>query len=677
MSSGYVFLSPYAPLWCVCVRTYRRGLRCCLFGTMGNSRASLSGTATVQVPLFLYTMTNKQEILRTLNFAEANVENKDANRLFRDYAERCFLVGYIRSNRRKWIKENKLYPIRPESANRRGGIDINNPQSFAVDYVVLYDNSKSNRYKVYKAESSKLYSAEDMEVLGYEKPRSEYLVFSLGDEVKFESIDLSLILKRENAQELFRPIYLSGYDIFSCYRKDSRKKIGLVDADLLCNGTRHPNLALLKIAGYLYDNNVSFELIIDSNADISQYEHIYMSRVFTFTEEPAFYTNASPTEKKKFHIGGTGYYANEKSVSKFRELREKDMEQLSHDSYLNTLVCKHDGTKGIKMAIQMPYYDLYKEYIDKQVAAGFKRDKYKDYEHYSIGFLTRRCFRHCPFCVNKLEDGVVSYSKLEWFHDKKRPHVYFWDDNFLGAPYHIWKAQLQYLIDNKISFQFRQGLDERLLAEDEHGEEMAQMLSKTRYHGDFIFAFDNWKDRDIIERALKIWKRHNPKKGTKFYLFCGFMQTQDNFDKFYRDIWELFQRIKILMQYGCVGYVMRHEDYHKSPLENIYVQIARWCNQQAFYKKMSFWEYSYRNQTFWEEQVGFEVPHKLKTFADFEHDLHAGYYEKEDTRGKVRKICRPLQTVLDLLEMFPQHRKELLEMFDYKMIELKDPSLWE
>jgi hypothetical protein len=155
------------------------------------------------------------------------------------------------------------------------------------------------------------------------------------------------------------------------------------------------------------------------------------------------------------------------------------------------------------------------------------------------------------------------------------------------------------------------------------------------------------------------------------------MQTQDNFDKFYRDIWELFQRIKILMQYGCVGYVMRHEDYHKSPLENIYVQIARWCNQQAFYKKMSFWEYSYRNQTFWEEQVGFEVPHKLKTFADFEHDLHAGYYEKEDTRGKVRKICRPLQTVLDLLEMFPQHRKELLEMFDYKMIELKDPSLWE
>ena len=26
--------------------------------------------------------------------------------------------------------------------------------------------------------------------------------------------------------------------------------VGLIDADLLDNGTRHPNLALLKIAGY-------------------------------------------------------------------------------------------------------------------------------------------------------------------------------------------------------------------------------------------------------------------------------------------------------------------------------------------------------------------------------------------------------------------------------------------
>ena len=37
---------------------------------------------------------------------------------------------------------------------------------------------------------------------------------------------------------------------------------GLVDADLLDNGTRHPNLVLMKIAGY-------FKLIHDEKEDLS------------------------------------------------------------------------------------------------------------------------------------------------------------------------------------------------------------------------------------------------------------------------------------------------------------------------------------------------------------------------------------------------------------------------
>lgn len=457
------------------------------------------------------------------------------------------------------------------------------------------------------------------------------------------------------------------------------KCIGLCDADLLDNGTRHPNLALLKIAGFLHDNNVLFELILDPKANISRYNEIFMSKVFTFTKEPDFYKNATEEEKKKIHIGGTGYYANETSIKNFRKKREEDMGRLEKDPFLLQLRNHRGGifVNGIDMARQMPYYHLYDEFVDQQVEKGFKRDKYKDYLNYSIGFLTRKCYRHCPFCVNKLEKGVEQYSKLEWFHDKTRPHVYFWDDNFLAAPYEIWKSNLQYLIDNKISFQFRQGLDERQLAENEHGEEMAQMLAKCRYHGDYIFAFDNWKDRDLIERALKIWKKYNPNKGTKFYLFCGFKQGPRKHEQFYRDIWELFQRIKVLMRYGCVGYVMRHEDYHKAPLSNFYVQIARWCNQQQFYKKMSFWEYSYRNQTYWEQQYGFEVIDEIKPFKDFQRDFDTGYYERIDSRGKTRRICRPLQTVLDLLDMFPEHRDELLEMFNYKMIELKDPTLWE
>lgn len=45
------------------------------------------------------------------------------------------------------------------------------------------------------------------------------------------------------------------------------KCIGLCDADLLDNGTRHPNLVLMKIAGFLFDNHILFELILDPKAN--------------------------------------------------------------------------------------------------------------------------------------------------------------------------------------------------------------------------------------------------------------------------------------------------------------------------------------------------------------------------------------------------------------------------
>ena len=84
-------------------------------------------------------------------------------------------------------------------------------------------------------------------------------------------------------------------------------KVGLVDADLLDGGTRHPNLALLKIAGFLSDNQIPFELIEDENIDIKNYTRIYVSKVFTFTKEPLFLRNArkkNNLERKYQHYLG-------------------------------------------------------------------------------------------------------------------------------------------------------------------------------------------------------------------------------------------------------------------------------------------------------------------------------------------------------------------------------------
>ena len=476
-----------------------------------------------------------------------------------------------------------------------------------------------------------------------------------------------------------------------------RKKyyhVGLVDADLLCNGTRHPNLALLKIAGYFRDNGFiqkssllspekssTYELLTNESSfeELSKLDHIYVSCVFSFTlEDPPLLLSFLLDNKaiaKKVHLGGTGSYANLSEKEGFAAKREEDMHRLEQDVFLNSLRRK-SGEQGIDMRTQMPDYHLYDEYIG--IMEGIKKSPayYKDYKEYSIGFLTRGCFRRCSFCVNKLERKAMPYSKLSDFLDNeidentgklKRPYIYLWDDNFLASPY--WEQMLDELIATKRPFQFRQGLDERLLAQNKRGEGMAKKLANANYHGDFIFAFDNWSDRKLIVKALKIWKHYCPKKETKFYLFCGFKQTERDLKKFQLDIAEIFMRICVLMRYGCLPYIMRHEDYKKSPIPNIYVQIARWCNQPGFFRNLSFWQFCYKNQTFWEEQTLGRGPLRLKSYDEFIRDYNDGYYDEI-------KLSTPLRTVVDFLEQFKEHKALFLSFFNMSFKQMIDSCLW-
>lgn len=348
-----------------------------------------------------------------------------------------------------------------------------------------------------------------------------------------------------------------------------RKKLcfGIVDADLLDNGTRHPNLVLMKLAGYFKNREIPYKFLFDNPQEINDLDYIYVSKVFTFTKEPEFLNSIN---SEKIFRGGTGYYAEEDDFDLFNQLRNEDMIRLENDPLL----------PGFSMAHQMPDYSLYNKFIEAEIAQGKDVKRFKDYQYYSIGFLTRGCIRKCPFCVNKNINYVYDYSRLSDFVDPNRPMIYLWDDNFFASK--NWKELLLELQHTGKPFQFRQGLDIRLL-----NEEKAEMLSKSRYHGDYIFAFDQIRDKELIEKKLTVWKKHS-KKTTKLYLFCGHEICDD--DSLLIDIINLFKRIEVLMTYGCLGYVMRHEDHKNHPLNNIYTQIARWCNQPQFYKKMSFKE---------------------------------------------------------------------------------------
>lgn len=326
-------------------------------------------------------------------------------------------------------------------------------------------------------------------------------------------------------------------------------KIGLLDADLMDNGTRHPNLALMKLAGFYKAKGYEVNLIYKNYSEVNEYDRVYISKVFSFTNVPQWVLDLPHVIK-----GGTGFFL--------------------------------DGGENLPDEIEhhKPFYDLYKDYVYEQINSGKKRQNFADYLDYSIGFTTRGCFRKCSFCVNKKYNRVFKHSPIDEFLDTDRPYIYLWDDNILA--YENWESIIDDIEATGKPFQFRQGIDIRLMT-----DRKAKRFNEAKYHGEFIFAFDNIEDKDLIVEKVQLWKRYSSKI-CKMYIISGY-DSQDE-----EDIRNVLERIKILMKYGSLPYIMRYESYKKSKYRGMYVQLARWCNQPNFFKKKSFREFCEANQEY-------------------------------------------------------------------------------
>ena len=80
--------------------------------------------------------------------------------------------------------------------------------------------------------------------------------------------------------------------------------VGIIDADLLDGGTRHPNLALMKISGYCKERGC-FVRLLSSYEEIPEYDIVFVSCVFTFTKVPGYIT-----ELDNVYCGGTGFFSD-------------------------------------------------------------------------------------------------------------------------------------------------------------------------------------------------------------------------------------------------------------------------------------------------------------------------------------------------------------------------------
>lgn len=266
------------------------------------------------------------------------------------------------------------------------------------------------------------------------------------------------------------------------------------------------------------------------------YDKVYMSKVFSFTDDYPFPINAGVIEK-----GGSGYCI---SLVNGKEVFDKSKD------------------------IELPY----------EIEHSFP-----DYWLYgrndtAYGFMSRGCPRGCNFCHVKSKEGTVSHKVAdlsEFWNGQK--NISLFDPNTLACI--EWKDILQQLIDSKAYVDFNQGVDIRLMT-----EEKAEMIRQVKTK--FIhFAYDRYEDKDIVEPRLKAFKDVTGFKRSKVsvYVLVGFKEK--------KVLPEDLERIMFIRSLDFSPYVMIY-DKENVPKGHELRKLQRWVNNRfIFWSCPTFDEY--------------------------------------------------------------------------------------
>lgn len=257
-----------------------------------------------------------------------------------------------------------------------------------------------------------------------------------------------------------------------------------MNVGLMAVDSNHPNLALMKISAYHKSKGDSVEWY----TPFDQYDVVYMSKVFSFTEDYRQYM----TNAKKIVKGGTGYDIHSRLP--------EEMEYL------------------------VPDYSIYPG-IDHKTA---------------YGFLTRGCPNRCKWCVVPEKEGNIhKYMDVDQIAVDGRNKLVLMDNNVLACEYGL--QQIQKIVDKKLRVDFNQALDARLVTED-----IAKLLAKVRWLDFIRFGCDTPKQITECVRAMDLIDKYRERPGN--YLMYTMIDKDIN-EAYHRlSYFRTFKRVCIVAQ---------------------------------------------------------------------------------------------------------------------------------
>jgi len=258
------------------------------------------------------------------------------------------------------------------------------------------------------------------------------------------------------------------------------------------------------------------------------------------------------------------YYPNKKKIPFIAKKADKIYCSVIFEGNADYIIGKDIifGGTGVDLTIKIPLeaekFDLdYSIYPDNNI---------------SYGFITRGCIRNCPFCkVPKKEGNIHKVANINDIVKHKK--VKFLDNNILALPEH--KEILAEIVQKGIKCQFNQGLDIRLL-----DSENSVLLSKINYLGEYVFAFDNWKYKTMIEKKMLLLSWRKPYQ-LKFFVYIHPDMP----------LAETVKRVVWLKENQCLPYIMRDISCWQVENSDFFVDLSAYCNQVHLFKKMEFTEF--------------------------------------------------------------------------------------